>query len=729
MRKGIVMGQTLTQDKRAEILARTAAVKDANIPCGVQPQAVLGLIQRLAGETYAQRFRIEELAAARCGQDRFRIEDAPDGQCIRIAATSGVAAAAAFNWYLQNRCRSYIGPLTKRMELPATPPAVGTPYEGNSPFLYRYFLNYCTFGYTFSFWKWEDWEPFLDWAMLSGYNLVLNPIGHEMVWLRLLTKNGYTHEEARQFLCGPSFFPWQCMMNLMSWGGPAPDSWLEERVELARKINDRLQSFGAAVMLPGFSGMVPADFVEHFPDAHPMDQGNWCQMKRPALLMPDDPYFDRIATDFYREQMALYGDNFHYFSTDPFHEGGDASQIDTVAYARGCYEKMTIASPRAVWFFQGWQSNPRREILNALPEGRTLVGNLRAEDRADGGDNFGNHPWLYCCVNNFGGQRVTRGNIHKLLVEPHQMVRDKQYTMVGIGSIPEGVENDEILFDILMALSFQEQAPQEDIWLRDLVQKRYGAVPDDVYDAWKILKDEVYLADTSATPRESSLCCRPSLTADMVSTYSCAQFNYQPAALEKACRLLFLAFDSLQDCQPYRSDLTDFVRQTAANRGWSYVEGIQKSYQAKDLAAFERYAAELLSLYPLQDQLMATDPHAQLGCWLEKAKANGHTDPERAFFENQARLLITLWGDRAGASELRDYAAREWHGMLMDFYRPRWEAYINLLRVSFVTGREIAEYSRYDADYAFTLLGGSYPTEPSGDLRAAVSAMLNRLAQ
>lgn len=123
--------------------------------------------------------------------------------------------------------------------------------------------------------------------LLSGYNLVLNPIGQETVWIRLLIQHGYSEQEAKEFISGPTFFPWQCMMNMTGWGGPAPDHWFNERLELAKRFNQRLQSFGAGIMLPGFSGMVPRNFVSHYPDSHPMEQGLWCDFPRPDLLYTD----------------------------------------------------------------------------------------------------------------------------------------------------------------------------------------------------------------------------------------------------------------------------------------------------------------------------------------------------------------------------------------------------------------------------------------------------------
>lgn len=44
---------------------------------------------------------------------------------------------------------------------------------------YRYFMNVCTFGYSYAFWDWERWEREIDWMALNGINLPLAFVGQE----------------------------------------------------------------------------------------------------------------------------------------------------------------------------------------------------------------------------------------------------------------------------------------------------------------------------------------------------------------------------------------------------------------------------------------------------------------------------------------------------------------------------------------------------------------------
>ena len=60
-----------------------------------------------------------------------------------------------------------------------------------SRFKYRYFLNYCTFNYSFAFADWPAWERELDWMALNGINLALAVNGTEAVWEKTHFKAQY----------------------------------------------------------------------------------------------------------------------------------------------------------------------------------------------------------------------------------------------------------------------------------------------------------------------------------------------------------------------------------------------------------------------------------------------------------------------------------------------------------------------------------------------------------
>ena len=84
------------------------------------------------------------------------------------------------------------------------------------------------------------------------------------------------------------------------------------------------------------------------------------------------------------------------------------------------------------------------------------------------------------------------------------------------------------------------------------------------------------------------------------------------------------------------------------------------------------------------DELLATSDQFLLGRWLEDAKRWGATEEERARLEWNARRVLTLWGD---GTALRDYAWKEWSGLLAGFYGKRWELFFRRRQEALDAGR------------------------------------------
>ena len=76
----------------------------------------------------------------------------------------------------------------------------------------------------------------------------------------------------------------------------------------------------------------------------------------------------------------------------------------------------------------------------------------------------------------------------------------------------------------------------------------------------------------------------------------------------------------------------------------------------------------------------------------------------------------TAWGNRtwADAGGLRDYAHKEWNGILKDFYYKRWEAWWKMLQ-GVLDGGEMQEIDWYAMEEPWTLQHNPYKTETEGD--------------
>lgn len=697
--------------------------KIGGMPGDTDLRAVYCLIERVAGKDYAGAVTLERYGYD--GFDSFEVSDA--GDKILIRASSGSGFAAGFNAYLRERCGYCVGALSVTGALPPVPPKVGEPICRRSRFLHRFFFNYCTFCYTYAFDGWEEWEKTLDYLILSGYNLILNPVGAESVWRSVLLGIGYTEKEADGFLCGPAFCAWQWMMNLTGWAGGAPAHWYDERRELAGRINRRLHEFGISTAVPGYAGMVPADFKKRFPDAKILDQGRWCGFDRPALLMPDDPLFARMADAYYGEYRKIPGTReSHYWSADPFHEGGITDGADLSLFGRGVYERMAAGDPKAVWLLQGWSGNPKPEMLRSVPEGRAMIVNLSADSNG-GQELFGGLPWCWCSVFFFGGQYYIGGNVEKVLSDPRRCLGDERTNVVGIGYMPESVNCGGISYEAFAYSAFADDVSLE-AFVRYYLDTVYGYRGERLYGAWmKMCRD--ILSGRKPCSGESALCARPALDVEHTSTWSGKPDPYaDQSGLVGFISDMLEEYDALKDNPAYRRDLMEAARQAVANLAWYFTDRIKASYASKDAEKLSYFGGELLSLFGVQSALVSGFSDMRLGSWLEKAKRLGRTAAEKAYFEWNARVLITLWADREGAVLLRDYSAREWQGLLEDFYRPRWESFISRLEISLLTGSELAEIDHYDEELPFVYRKKEYPAPTVPDLRGAVKAALGKIA-
>ena len=88
--------------------------------------------------------------------------------------------AVGFNYFLKNYCNVSVSWYADNaVKVPKKMPIIKETITNEARVKNRFFLNYCTFGYTMPWWKWRDWERFIDWMALNGVNLPLAITGQE----------------------------------------------------------------------------------------------------------------------------------------------------------------------------------------------------------------------------------------------------------------------------------------------------------------------------------------------------------------------------------------------------------------------------------------------------------------------------------------------------------------------------------------------------------------------
>jgi alpha-N-acetylglucosaminidase len=152
------------------------------------------------------------------------------------------------------------------------------------------------------------------------------------------------------------------------------------------------------------------------------------------------------------------------------------------------------------------------------------------------------------------------------------------------------------------------------------------------------------------------------------------------------------------------------------------------AYQKKDRPACRTAAARLLQLIRDMDELAATRQEFLLGRWIAEARAWGANDEERKLNEWNARNILTLWGPKD--SSLKDYANRQWSGLLADFYLPRWKMFFERLDTALAEGQAF-DAKRFEQDVRtweeqWTHRTDAYPTAPRGDSVAVAKKLWAR---
>lgn len=682
---------------------------------------ITGLLERI-DKGASRKFVIERLKGEK---DFFELDQ--KGNKVVVRGNNYVSIATGINWYLKYYAGINLSWNGMQADLPEVLPPVLKKERHETDLKLRYDFNYCTFSYSMAFWDWKRWEQEIDWMALHGINLPLAMVGTDVVWKNVLEELGYTREEINAFIAGPGFQAWWLMNNLEGWGGPNPDSWYERQAELQKRILKRMREYGIEPVLPGYSGMVPHNAKDRL-GLNVADPGRWNGYPRPAFLQPTDPQFERIAALYYREMTRLYG-KASYYSMDPFHEGGNTSGVDLEAAGKAIWKAMKQANPRAAWVVQAWGANPRPQMIRNLPAGDMVVLDLFSESRPQWGDpasswhrkeGFGQHDWLFCMLLNYGGNVGLHGKMAHLIEEFYK-AKDSSFgkTLKGVGMTMEGIENNPVMYELLCELPWREQRFSKDEWLEGYLKARYGKSDSQVSQAWMLLSNTIYncpAASTQQGTHESILCARPSWKAYQVSSWSEMSDYYDPADVIRAAGMMVDAAERFRGNNNFEYDLVDIVRQAVAEKGRLMYRVLVDAYKAGDRELFKLSSDQFLRLILMQDRLLATRSEFKVGRWLESARNLGSTEEEKDWYEWNARVQITTWGNRVAADDggLHDYAHREWNGLLRDFYYLRWKTWLDEQLKSFEGGQPKA-IDFYALEEPWTLKHNSYASEAEGN--------------
>lgn len=354
--------------------------------------------------------------------DGYMVQSSEKGT-IDITGNTVSALSSGLHWYLAHVAKVdifwFIGSQLK--DAPRDLPSLNETHHGSSVVSWRYHFNTVTFSYTSAFWDWADWELQLDWMALRGINLALAWNGYEYILVEVLREAGFSDTAIASFLSGPSFQAWNRLGNIQgSWGGDLPISWITQQFALNKQIVSRMVELGIKPVLPAFTGFLPTQIAELYPNAAFVNGSAWegfpSDFTNVTFLEPFDPLFTSLQKSFLSKQRDAYGNVTSIYALDQYNENnpfsGDLDYLRNVT--SNTVKSLKAADPNAIWLLQGWLfyssqsfwTNQRIEAyLGSANNSDMLILDLFSESQPQWQrtNSYFGKPWIWCQLHDYGG--------------------------------------------------------------------------------------------------------------------------------------------------------------------------------------------------------------------------------------------------------------------------------------------------------------------------------------
>lgn len=671
------------------------------------------------------------------GHVEFRIENADSSDYYMMSAVDGKvlitgnnvnSLAMGLGDYLRDYCKVTVTPyVADKVTLPAVIPLPEQEITRKAVLKDRFFLNYCTYGYSLPWYKWEDWERLIDWMALNGVNMALANTGNESVWMDVWQEFGLEQAQIREYFTGPAFLAWHRMTNIDKWDGPLPQEWIDGQRELQKKIIDRENSLGISPILSAFTGHVPEALKTVYPDADIQRLASWLDFEEENsawYLNPADSLYGKIQKAFLTRQKELYGQDCHIYGVDLFNEMEpplwEAEYLSNAA--RLTYEAISEMDPDAVWLQMGWlfyyQPKWTADLIEAyispVPKGRLVMLDYYC-DKTEvyrNTENFFGQDFIWSYLGNFGGRTIMNGNVKDISAKIDRAMNDAPEECVGVGCTLEGLDVNTEIYEYVLSRAWEKTGSDEQ-WVETLADRHLGFEDEQNRTAWKTMYDSVL---NCRVVDGTLLTVRPSIKTNRCrGEYSSYKYSYDNMALYAAWGQLMEAGPS--DVPAYRFDCVNFARQWLSNYFSQLAIDAVDAYRNKDLNRIKTNHELMTRILADIDELVAADSYFLLGKWIEDARSWGVDDAQKDYFERDARMILTTWGPKG--RHLVDYANREWNGLISSYYAPRWEKFISGLEDAVSKGCEFDQdaYNQWccDFEWAWVEQKQHFPDKVQGD--------------
>jgi len=679
----------------------------------------------------SEEFRFEPIPADN-GKNVFELES-KNGKIV-IRGDNANSMARGLGVYLRKYANASVSwNADNPIQIPAKLPPVPRKTRAACSVKYRFFLNYCTFGYTMPFWNWREWERCIDWMALNGINMPLAMTGTEKILMEVWKERGFEKAQILKFFTDPPHLPWYHMNNFARWGGPCPEAYVEHGCELQKKILARERELGMTPIIPAFNGRVPVELKKQYPDKKITVLGKgWGWFKEPCytyFLDPYDPLFAKLQKSFIRHAEQLYGTS-HFYGLDPFNEITPPSwEPEYLAKtAKRIYETLAAADKDAVWVQMGWlfyynkkwTKERIKALLTAVPRGKLVMLDYYCEKQEVWKitDAFFNVPFIWCYLGNFGGKECMAGPLPAMKEKVDAVIKARAgKNLWGVGSTLEGFGVNMVTYEFLFDLLWSDMPDDLKQWEDDYAKTRAGASDPAVSKAWRILFNKVYNRENNPYSGGTVAHSRPRFEGAK-GYFVVLDRSFTPKPLWDAWTAMMKANPKTRERDSFQYDLVNIIRQYLGDVSANVRVKMREAYLTGDKAAFDKYAGIFLWLIKDQEEIVRSRHEFLMGKWIAEARRIGKNDAERNAMERGIRSLFSTWDGKN--SFLTDYANRDWDGLTRDYYLKRWKMFVDDVGKAMTDGnvfdQRTFDTKCADLEWAFvTDNKNEYVTKPVGD--------------
>jgi len=263
------------------------------------------------------------------------------------------------------------------------------------------------------------------------------------------------------------------MGNISKHGGPLPQSYIEKTSELQKQLLYRMKQLGMEPIVPGFAGNVPAAYARINPDAKLREVSGWNNFpsdNKSYILAPGTADFATLEKNFINEYKRFYGE-VNYYLVDLLNHNatpqtGTNRNEELAAYGKTIYDAITAADADGVWVMQAsvfndyesyWDKASVKSFLSKIPNSKMLIIDQVSDKYAGWNKHeaFYGKPWIFSSVTNYGGNSLIMVNTNAATIfAPAMLASTKKGNISGFGISPEGIENNEIGYELSTQLAW-----------------------------------------------------------------------------------------------------------------------------------------------------------------------------------------------------------------------------------------------------------------------------------